>query len=180
MAAQNSEDASLFTIREANERIGGGKKAHFYTTIGAVAQPDDEPETTYSAPEFDEVKKPTMFDGLNNDWEKTLSTLCYMSSHIQEYQENLNSMLSDMDKEVCDLLHFLEFNELGDNTPIIVERIVTDIDDIVKIVRFDGWQNTTGGRQEVKKALRSVVWVKYKIKDKEVFDKAYSYIEEYY
>lgn len=89
-------------------------------------------------------------------------------------------MLSDMDKEVCDLLHFLEFNELGDNTPIIVERIVTDIDDIVKIVRFDGWQNTTGGRQEVKKALRSVVWVKYKIKDKEVFDKAYSYIEEYY
>ena len=68
----------------------------------------------------------------------------------------------------------------NNNTPIIVERIVTDIDDIVKIVRFDGWQNTTGGRQEVKKALRSVVWVKYKIKDKEVFDKAYSYIEEYY
>lgn len=66
------------------------------------------------------------------------------------------------------------------NTPVIVERVVTDIDDIVKIVRFDGWQNTTAGRQEVKKALRSVVWVKYKIKDKEVFDKAYSYIEQYY
>ena len=60
------------------------------------------------------------------------------------------------------------------NTPVIVERIVADIDDIVKIVRFDNWQNTTAGRQEVKKALRSVVWVKYKIKDKEVFDKAYS------
>lgn len=66
------------------------------------------------------------------------------------------------------------------NTPVIVERIVTDIDDIVKIVRFDGWQNTTGSRQEVKKTLRSVVWAKYKIKDKEVFDKAYSYIEQYY
>ena len=46
------------------------------------------------------------------------------------------------------------------NTPVIVERIVTDIDDIVKIVRFEGWQNTTGGRQEVKKALRSVVFVR--------------------
>ena len=34
--------------------------------------------------------------------------------------------------------------------------------------------------EEVKKALRSVVWMKYKIKDKEVFDKAYSYIEQYY
>lgn len=66
------------------------------------------------------------------------------------------------------------------NTPIIVERIVTDIDNIVKFVRFEGWQNTTGGRQEVKRALRNVVWVKYKIKDKEVFDKAYNYIEQYY
>lgn len=66
------------------------------------------------------------------------------------------------------------------NTPVIVERVVADIDSIVKIVRFDGWQNTTAGKQEVKKALRSVVWIKYKIKDKEVFDKAYSYIEQYY
>lgn len=68
----------------------------------------------------------------------------------------------------------------NDKTPIIVERIVTDIDDIVKIVRFPGWQGTTTGKQEVKKALRSVVWMKYKIKDKEVFDKAYNYIEQYY
>lgn len=66
------------------------------------------------------------------------------------------------------------------STPIIVERIVKDIDDIVKIVRFDGWQDTTAGKQEVKKALRSVVWIKYKIKDQELFNKAYSYIEMYY
>ena len=66
------------------------------------------------------------------------------------------------------------------STPVIVERIVADIDSIVKIVRFDGWQSTTAGKQEVKKALRSVVWIKYKIKDKAVFDKAYNYIEQYY
>ena len=66
------------------------------------------------------------------------------------------------------------------NTPIIVERIVNDIDDIVKIVCFPEWQGTTTGKQEVKKALRSVIWVKYKIKDKELFDKAYSYVEMYY
>ena len=68
----------------------------------------------------------------------------------------------------------------NEKTPIIVERIVADIDGIVKIVRFPGWQNTTAGQQEVKKALRSVVWVKYKIKDSDVFDKAYRYIEMYY
>jgi type I restriction enzyme R subunit len=73
------------------------------------------------------------------------------------------------------------FNSIkNENTPIIVERIVNDIDAIVKIVRFDGWQNTTAGRQEVTKALRSVVWIRYKIRDNEVFEKAYKYIEMYY
>ena len=43
------------------------------------------------------------------------------------------------------------FNGLrNDKTPVIVERIVSDIDDIVKIVRFDGWQKTTTGKNEVK------------------------------
>lgn len=68
----------------------------------------------------------------------------------------------------------------NEKTPVIVERVVNDIDDIVKIVRFDGWQNTTTGKNEVKKALRSVIWIKYKIKNKDVFDKAYRYIEQYY
>lgn len=67
-----------------------------------------------------------------------------------------------------------------ENTPVIVERIVEDIDEIVKIVRFDGWQDTDAGRQEVTKALRKVIYLKYKIKDNELFDKAYGYVEMYY
>ena len=85
----------------------------------------------------------------------------------------------EVDKGIAALTEL--FNGVkNSNTPVIVERIVADIDSIVKIVRFDGWQSTTAGKQEVKKALRSVVWIKYKIKDKDVFDKAYNYIEQYY
>ena len=85
----------------------------------------------------------------------------------------------EVDKGIAALTEL--FNGIKNkSTPVIVERIVEDIDSIVKIVRFEGWQNTTAGKQEVKKALRSVVWIKYKIKDKDVFDKAYSYIEQYY
>ena len=81
--------------------------------------------------------------------------------------------------------HLMSYRAIGyvdqqSVTPIIVERIVKDIDDIVKIARFDSWQNTTAGKQEIKKALRNVVWIKYKIKDIEVFDNAYKYIEQYY
>ena len=85
----------------------------------------------------------------------------------------------DIDKGKAALTEL--FNSVRNpNTPLIVERIVNDIDGIVKIVRFDGWQDTTAGKQEVKKSLRQVIWVKYKIKDKDVFDKAYDYVEMYY
>ena len=65
-------------------------------------------------------------------------------------------------------------------TPKMVERIVADIDEIVRLVRFPGWQNTKAGKREVQKALRKVVYVKYKIKDQDLFDKAYGYIRQYY
>ncbi|MEO5675704.1 MAG: hypothetical protein ABIQ74_13760 [Chitinophagales bacterium] len=73
------------------------------------------------------------------------------------------------------------FQELKtETTPIIVERIVNDIDEIVRIVRFEGWQNSTTGEKEVRKELRKILWVKYPIKDEELFNKAYEYIKEYY
>jgi type I restriction enzyme R subunit len=67
-------------------------------------------------------------------------------------------------------------------TPIVVENIVNDIDNqIVSIVRnFNDAFKTVTGKREVQKQLRSILWLKYKIKDQEVFDKAYQYIEMYY
>jgi type I restriction enzyme, R subunit len=35
------------------------------------------------------------------------------------------------------------------DTSIVVERIVDDIDDIVRKIRFEGWQATEGGKREV-------------------------------
>lgn len=61
-----------------------------------------------------------------------------------------------------------------------MERIVNDIDEIVKIVRFPGWQNTAAGEREVKQALRKTLY-KYALhKDNVLFDKAYEYIRQYY
>jgi len=67
-----------------------------------------------------------------------------------------------------------------DQTPAIVERIVNDIDEIVKIVRFPGWQSTAAGEREVKKALRKTL-LKYNLHaDQDLFDRAFGYIREYY
>lgn len=62
----------------------------------------------------------------------------------------------------------------------MVERIVTDIDEIVRVVRFPGWQNTNKGEREVKIALRRTL-AKYQLhKETELFNRAYGYIAEYY
>lgn len=67
-----------------------------------------------------------------------------------------------------------------EQTPHIVERIVSDIDEIVRVVRFEGWQSTIQGEREVQKALRKTL-LKYQLhKDDELFNKAYEYIKEYY
>ena len=66
------------------------------------------------------------------------------------------------------------------DTPVMVERIVDDIDEIVRMVRFDGWQATAAGEREVRKALRRTLF-KYKLHtDTDLFEKAYGYIKEYY
>lgn len=70
----------------------------------------------------------------------------------------------------------------SEQTPIIVEQVVNDIDnDVVNIIRqfSDAFQSVTAKRA-IKQKLRSILWVKYQIKDNDVFDKAYQYIEQYY
>lgn len=67
-----------------------------------------------------------------------------------------------------------------DETPIIVGNIVNRIDEVVRGVRFDGWQDTIGGDQEVRKALRRTLYVQFKIRDNDVYEKALGYVREYY
>ena len=85
----------------------------------------------------------------------------------------------DEDRGLAALTAFFE-EVRNAETPISVERVVEDIDEIVRLVRFDGWQATSAGEREVRKALRKTLF-KYKLhQDKELFEKAYGYVREYY
>lgn len=73
---------------------------------------------------------------------------------------------------------FLELRT--DKTPTILERLVKDIDEIVRKVRFPSWQTTTEGKKLVGKSLRETL-LRYQLhKDHELYAKAYEYIEQYY
>lgn len=66
------------------------------------------------------------------------------------------------------------------DTPVMVERIVADIDEVVRAVRFEGWQDTAAGDREVQQALRRTLYVRYKMRDQALFERAHEYIRQYY
>lgn len=69
---------------------------------------------------------------------------------------------------------------LGVQSRHLVKRVVDDIDEIVRAVRFDGWQATRAGEREVKKAPRQTLF-RYKLhQDAERFEKAYGHVNDYY
>jgi type I restriction enzyme R subunit len=85
----------------------------------------------------------------------------------------------DIDRGKAAMTELFEEARNGD-TPVMVKRVVDDIDEIMRAVRFDGWQATHAGEREVKKALRQTLF-RYKLhQDAELFEKAYGYIREYY
>ena len=115
--------------------------------------------------------------GLMNSIEFLKALLALAKEAAQMEQEVVPEEEQDKGKA---MLNRLFERVRNDNTPVIVERIVADIDGIVRVVRFPGWQNTSTGRKEVSKNLRDVILKKYRIKDAAVFNEAYGYVEQYY
>ena len=63
---------------------------------------------------------------------------------------------------------------------VFFERLVTEISEILRVVRFPGWQQTTASEREVQKALRKALlnYPHYKVQD--LFDRAYGDVRQYY
>lgn len=109
-----------------------------------------------------------------------LRGLLTLAKEVLEEEKNSNQPLDKREQAKAALTELFESIRTED-TPIIVERVVADIDEnVVAIVRKfkDAFKSITAQR-EIKKKLRSILWVNYQIKDQEVFDKAYQYIEMY-
>ncbi len=104
--------------------------------------------------------------------------LCKLAKETLQAEKELENELNEKTPQAALTELFLELKT--EQTPAVVERIVTEIDSIVRIVRFPGWQDTTAGEREVQKSLRKAL-LKYQLhKDQLLFDRAYEYIKEYY
>ena len=104
--------------------------------------------------------------------------LCKLAKETVQAEKEMDEELHEKSPKAALTDLFLEIKT--DQTPAVVERIVIDIDAIVRVVRFPGWQRTSSGEREVQKSLRKAL-LKYKLhKDQILFERAYAYIKEYY
>lgn len=104
--------------------------------------------------------------------------LCKLAKETLLAEKELEAQFQEKTPQAALTDLFLELKT--DQTPAVVERIVNDIDAIVRQVRFPGWQKTASGEREVQKSLRQML-LKYKLhKEQVLFDRAYEYIKEYY
>lgn len=135
VVAGSREEAGVFSFAEANQRIGGGKKVHFYSAIpvgemepATIDFQSAEVDMVYS---YEEAEKETMtlivdtkelqhtipgveevrdseekqnhaevcdtemkmslpYDMKSMDWHAYLTHFCYITSHIHDYQDELN------------------------------------------------------------------------------------------
>ena len=104
--------------------------------------------------------------------------LCKIAKDTIQAEKDLDIELQEKSPKAALTELFLELKT--DKTPAVVERIVDDIDSIVRIVKFPGWQTTSSGEREVQRSLRKAL-LKYKLHtDQILFERAYAYIKEYY
>ena len=107
-----------------------------------------------------------------------LKQLLELARDVLEAEKHVDP-IDEQDKAKAALTDLFQQVKTED-TPVIVERIVADIDEIVRLVRFPGWQQTSAGEREVQKALRKTLLKYHLHKDQDLFDRAYGYIRQYY
>ena len=107
-----------------------------------------------------------------------LKALLELARDVVEAEKKVDSV--EEQKKAKTALTELVTEVRTESTPVIVECVVSDIDEIVRQMRFPGWQQTVAGEREIQKTLRKTL-LKYQLhREQELFDRAYGYIKQYY
>lgn len=149
VAAGSENEATIFSFADANRRIGAGPKSRFYFMTPVNMEDDEVEEAPVSEEETFEngidgsvisivrevkeaerskaVETPgdaSAFSALN--WEEFLSNFSNISSNVGIYRDKMSQKLGEMDKKICDILHYIELFDISD----------ADAKDLVELLRL--------------------------------------------
>lgn len=177
VVADGREDASVFTFSEANQRIGNGKKAKFYQTI-PVESSDRTSEVDCEGVQvqsnviavFHEENSRAdekgvleyNIEGIN--WLEYMNLFCYLSNTAKNYQDELAAKQSTIDKEICDLLHYIELYDLTAEEEIHAVELLKDArerrrdikDEMVKVEQFSRSIGTSANVAKAKGCIKEI------------------------
>lgn len=106
------EQATRLTFLKANNVLQNMiKPANRYQYILIEAGEEEENKNVVSSIEKKEWRD-TKFDELNTNWDEYLEEMLDFISQLQQYKCNLNYMYTQVEKEICDIMHYIEFNNL--------------------------------------------------------------------
>lgn len=166
MTKQRNE-ADVFSFVEANKRIGAGKKSHFYSVIPVEEQEKEEEKDMEivakdnNVQNYTEVKSEFDYDLSQIDWADYLNNFCYVASSLKNYQDELNSALSDIDMKICDVMHYVELNDLSDEESINAVALLKELRETRRKIKdemfkADNIQKGIGTSANVAKAKDSI------------------------
>lgn len=140
--AQDKNMASVFSGKEAVEKVGSGKKAKFYKIVSV----DDEItevdlstiEITESSedvaiasigeivPMLEDYKQIFEFDIESVDWVEYIKFSLFLIEAARERKGELSNQLSIVDREILDLEHLVELYNLDENESLKTIAMIKD------------------------------------------------------
>lgn len=169
VAAAGEQEATIFTLAQANRHIGVGKKASFYCMVPIEEQTEsitDEVVSPIKELTYDEVtepveKKVASYDLSEMDWAEYLTHFTYLVEGLKDYKEELTKKHSDIDQKICDVLHYIELCETDANEAADLVELLRvcrenrrDIKD--ELQRIEYFQNNFGTNANVTKAKQAL------------------------
>lgn len=169
VVAATREEASIFTLFDANQRIGGGKKSTFYFAIPVEENKsvEDKAQEIKQLPEKMNCTERcyNRFDIAHFDWIDYLWQFCYMASMVGKRSEELKKELSEVDQEICDMLHLVELYELTSEEEFRTVKLLKDArqrrrDIKDEMTRLDYFQTSFGTETNITEAKNVIKQIK--------------------
>lgn len=172
VAVAGEQEATVFTLAQANRHIGVGKKASFYCMVPIEEQTEsitDEVVSPIKELTYDEVtepveKKVASYDLSEMDWAEYLTHFTYLVEGLKDYKEELTKKHSDIDQKICDVLHYIELCETDENEAADLVELLRvcrenrrDIKD--ELQRIEYYQNNFGTNANVTKAKQALKYI---------------------
>ena len=128
LAVNKKEWADKLPFLKANNVLQNAVKPsnrYQYVLVEADVTPQENRDELLTNISKEDLKK-TRFDELDTDWLGCLEDVLSFISQLQQYKCNLSYMYSEVEKEICDIMHYVEFNSLDAANGCKVYKMLRD------------------------------------------------------